>query len=120
MSILTANVMAISTLVLALTNAWGSVPAPRPRGKGGVKEWVEKHLQSLGRTLANPAGKAAAAPPGTIGSIVSWLLGTLGNTASWLADTLWALVIGISGWGGLLLVAARDWLSPPLDQPKRH
>ena len=94
-SILTAIGMAISTLVLALTGG-GSAPVlsptPRPPDKGGVKEWVKKHLQVLGRALA-------------IGSIVSWLLSTLGKAATWLADNVWALIIGV---GALLLVAARD------------
>ena len=51
-SILTAIGMAISTLVLALTGG-GSAPVPsptpRPPDKGGVKDWVKKHLQALGR-----------------------------------------------------------------------
>ena len=117
-SILTAIGMVISTLVLALTGGGrGPVPSPTPRppDKGGVKEWIKKHLQALGRALANLAGKAAAALPSIIGSIVSWLLGVLGKTATWLADNLWALVISV---GARLLVAARDWLARA--QPKRH
>lgn len=123
MSILTAIGMAISTLVLALTGGGGSVPtptpAPKPPDEGGLKEWVKKHLQALGRALANLAGKAAAALPGIIGSIVSWLLNALGKTASWLAENLWAMVIAV---GTLLLVAARDWLTsrPRPREPKRH
>ena len=117
MSILTAIGMAISTLVLALTGG-GSAPVPsptpRPPDKGGVKEWVKKHLQALERALANLAGKAAAALPGIIGSIVSWLLGALGKTATWLAVNLWALVISV---GALLLVAARDWQSATRPTP---
>ena len=73
-SILTAIGMAITNLVLAVTGG-GSAPvpspAPKPSDKGGVKEWIKKHLQALGRALANLAGKAAAAQPGIIGSIVS-------------------------------------------------
>ena len=72
--------MAISTLVLALTGG-GSAPvpspAPKPSDKGGVKEWIKKHLQALGRALANLAGKAAAALPRIIGSIVPWLLSVM-------------------------------------------
>ena len=118
-SILTAIGMAISTLVLALTGGGGSTPTPPPKpSSNGLKEWVKKHLQALGRALANLAGKAAAALPGIIGSIVSWLLGALGKTATWLSDNLWALVIAV---GTLLLMAARDWLSlSQSDTPKRH
>ena len=109
-SILTATGMAISTLVLALTGGGGSAPVPAPKQPdiSGLKEWVKKHLHALGRALANLAGKAAAALPGIIGSIVSLLLSTLGKTATWLAENLWALVIAV---GTLLLVAARDWLA---------
>ena len=62
-SILTAIGMAISTLVLALTGSGGSTPSlapPQPPGKGGVRDWIKKHLQSLGRALTKLAGKAAA------------------------------------------------------------
>ena len=86
-SILTA--IGISTLVLSLTGRGaGGTPSSAPLDKGRVREWVKKHLQALGRALANLAGKAAAALPGIIGSIVSWLLGPLGKTASWLAENL--------------------------------
>lgn len=112
-SVLTAIGMAISTLVLALTGGGSTVtpPAPTPTppsDKGGIREWAKKTLQALGRALANLAGKAAAALPGIIGSIVSWLLSTLGKAASWLADHLWAIVLAV---GGLLLMSAQEWLT---------
>ena len=113
-SILTAIGLAISTLVLALTGG-GAVVAPviptptPPADKAGLKEWAKKHLQALGRMLAQLAGKAAAALPGIIGNIVSWLLNLLSKTVGWLAGNLWALVVAI---GGLLLVFAREWLLP--------
>ena len=111
-SILTAIGMTISTLVLALTGGSAAVAPviPTPTAdKAGLKEWAKKHLQALGRMLAQLAGKAAAALPGIIGSIVSWLLNLLSKTAGWLAGNLWALVVAI---GGLLLVFAREWLLP--------
>ena len=117
-SIHTALGMIISTIVLALPGGSGGGAAspqpPQPPGKGGVKEWLKKHLQSLGRILAKLAGKAAAALPGIIGSIVSWLLSLLGKTAVWLAGNLWAVLLAV---GGLLLVAAREWLLPK--KPKK-
>ena len=48
----------------------------------------KKQPQSLGRILAKLAGKAAAALPGIIGSIVSWLLSFLGKTAVLLSSNL--------------------------------
>ena len=108
-SILTAIGMAVSTLVLALTGGGTPTPTPKPPtpDKGGIREWVKKHLQSLGRVLAKLAGKAAGALPGIIGSIVSWLLNLLAKTAGWMAENLWAVVLSF---GGLLLVAAREWI----------
>ena len=109
-SILTALGMAISTLVLALTGgspAGAPTPPPPPSDKGGLKDWVKKHLQSLGRVLAKLAGKAAAALPGIIGSIVSWLLNLLAKTAGWLAENIWAIVVAM---GALLLAAVRGHL----------
>ena len=101
--------MAVSTLVLALTGGGTPTPTPKPPtpDKGGIREWVKKHLQSLGRVLAKLAGKAAGALPGIIGSIVSWLLNLLAKTAGWMAENLWAVVLAF---GGLLLVAAREWI----------
>ena len=85
--------MAISTIVRALTGGGGRASALKLSDESGLKEWVNKHIQALGRTLGNFAGKAAAALPGIIGSIVFWLLGMLGKTATWLAENLWALAI---------------------------
>jgi len=112
-SILTALGMAVSTLVLALTGSGGGgatpTPSPQPSDKAGIKEWVKKHLQSLGRALAKLAGKAAAALPGIIGSVVSWVLSLLAKTVGWLAQNMWAVVLTV---GSLLLIAAREWLAP--------
>ena len=110
-SVLTAFGMIISTIVLAIPGVGGAAPPqpPQPPGKGGAKEWIKKQLQSLGRILAKLAGKAAAALPGIIGSIVSWLLSLLGKTAVWLSNNLWAVLLAV---GGLLLVSAREWLLP--------
>jgi hypothetical protein len=73
-----------------------------------VKAWVKKHLQNLGSSLAKLAGKAAAALPGIIGSIVSWLLTLIAQTAGWLASNLWVLLVGAAG---LLIYTVRDMLA---------
>ena len=110
-SILTAFGMVVSTLVLALTGGSGGIPPPTPpAGKGGFKEWMKKHLQSLGRALAKLASKAAVTLPGIIGSIVSWLLNLLAKTAGWLAGNVWVVVLAV---GGLLLADAREWFEKP-------
>ena len=102
-SILTALGMTISTIVLAITGGGASgAPSLAPKPSGGVKEWVKKHLQALGRVLAKLAGKAAAALPGIIGLVVSWLLSTLGKTTLWLAENLWAAAVLAVG----LIIAA--------------
>ena len=110
-SVPTALGMIISTIVLAIPGGGATAPPqpPQPPGKGGAKEWIKKQPQSLGRILAKLAGKAAAALPGIIGSIVSWLLSLLGKTAVLLSSNLWAFLLAV---GGLLLVAAREWLLP--------
>ena len=76
---------------------WG-----KSAGAGSQATWQEwfkrvgkKHLQALGRAVANLAGKAAAALPGIIGSFVSRFLSTLGKTATWLTENLWALAIAV-------------------------
>ena len=72
-SILTTIGMAISAFVLGISPV-GEVRQCRRRlpghpAKAGSRS-VKKHLQALGRALANLAGKAAAALPGIIGTIV--------------------------------------------------
>ena len=76
----------------------------------------KNHLQALGRVLANLAGKAAAALPGIIGSIVSWLLGLLGKAAGFLAENTIILIFTV---GGLLLIAAKDYLTSQKPNRKR-
>ena len=106
-SILTALGMVISTLVLATVGS-AATPPPAPSKGGGLREWVKKYLHALGRVLAKLAAKAGAALPGIIGSVVGWLLNLLSKTAGWLASNLWALMLAV---GGILLIAAREWLA---------
>lgn len=68
-----------------------SPPPPPPSDNAGVKEWAKKQLESFGGLLTKLAEKAAAALPGIIGNIVSWLLCFLSKTVSWLGTSgrLW-------------------------------
>ena len=108
-SILTASGMIIGVIVKAViptTGGTGTTP-PKPPSKEGVKDWVKKHLHNLARLLANLAGKAAAALPGVIGSIVSWLLSATSKVVNWFGNNLWVLVVLVAG---LLYVAAKGGL----------
>ena len=109
-SVLTAIGMIIGVIVEAvIPTSGGAVTPPKPpSSQGGVKEWVKKQLHNLGRLLANLAGKAAAALPGVIGSIVSWLLSATGKVVDWFGNNLWALVVAVAG---LLYVAAKEWIT---------
>jgi len=83
-SVLTALGFIVSTIVLAIQNAFGGgepTPAPTPSDRGGVTDWVKKQLKTLAGWLKALAGNAAAALPGVIGAIVSWLLKTAGSVA---------------------------------------
>ena len=53
------------------------------------------------------AGKAAAALPGIIGSIVSWLINFLSKAVGFVAENTWALFIAV---GGMILYAAKSYI----------
>jgi len=97
-SVLTALGFIVSTIVLAIQSTLGGgwpTPAPTPSGRDGVTDWVKKQLKTLASWLKTLAETAAAALPGIIGAIVSWLLKTAGSVAVWLAEHLWALAIAL-------------------------
>lgn len=96
-SVLTAIGMTIAALVAALTGGAGTPKGDPTPPRSGIKEWAQKQLKALGRLLTSLAGKAAAALPGILGSIVSWLLGVLGKTAGWLGQNLWLLMLAALG-----------------------
>ncbi|CAG2222572.1 unnamed protein product [Mytilus edulis] len=80
-SVLTAFGMIIGVIVEAFTGGTTS-PSPSP---------------------SPSKGKLAAALPGIIGSIVSWLLSATKDVVNWFANNLWALLILVVG---LLFTAA--------------
>ena len=97
-SLLTALGFIISTVVLSIQNTLGGkIPAPGPTipTEHGVAEWVKKQLKTLAGWPKALAGKVAAALPGIIAAIVSWLLKTAGVVATWLAEHLWAFAIAL-------------------------
>ena len=108
-SVLTAFGMIIGVIVEAIIPKTGGTtpPPPKPSDGTGVRDWIKKQLSNLGKLLANLAGKAAAALPGIIGAIVSWLLSTMGKVVSWFGGNLWALVVLVAG---LLYAAAMEYM----------
>ena len=110
-SVLTAIGMIIGVIVetfIPTTGGTTSPSKPPPKDATGVKDWIKKQLSNLGKLLADLAGKAAAALPGIIGSIVSWLLSATGRVVSWFGEHLWTLVVLVAG---LLYAAAREYIS---------
>ena len=110
-SVLTAFGMIIGVIVetfIPTTGGTTSPSKPPPKDATGVKDWIKTQLSNLGKLLADLAGKAAAALPGIIGSIVSWLLSTTGKVVSWFGEHLWTLVVLVAG---LLYAAAREYIS---------
>ena len=87
-SVLTAIGMILGVIVEAVipTGGGGTVTPSKPPSQDGVNEWVKKQLRNLAKLLANLAGKAAAALPGVIGSIVSWLLSASGKVVNWFGN----------------------------------
>ena len=61
-----------------VTSAGAATPS-KPPSQGGAKEWVKNQRHNLATLLANQDEKAAAALPGVIWSIVSWLLSATGK-----------------------------------------
>ena len=51
----------------------------------------KKQLHTIANFLKQLAGKAAAALPGIIGSVLSWIFKTASKGFEWLAGNLWAL-----------------------------
>ena len=96
----------INEAVIPITG--GGTTPPKPLSKERVNDWVKKQLHNLARLLANLAGKAAAALPGVIESIVSWLLSWTGKVVNWFGNNLWALVVLVAG---LLYTAAKKWIN---------
>ena len=107
-SVLTAFGMIIGVIVETFIPTTGGTTSPTAKDATGVKDWIKNQLSNLGKLLADLAGKAAAALPGIIGSIVSWLLSTTGKDVSWFGEHLWTLVVLVAG---LLYAAAREYIS---------
>ena len=101
-SILTAIGMAIWVLVEALLPGGGGAISgrggePPPKDEKGLKGWIRNKLKALASLLGKLGMKAAEAPPGIIGGIISWILNRAKDVVFWVSQNLWALVVGIGG-----------------------
>ena len=88
--------MKISTIVLAVTGGGGGTAPDKPidpKDPGFVKKTLEK----IAKGLAWLVDKAAAALPGIIGSIISWLINFLSKAVGFVAENTWALFIAVAG-----------------------
>ena len=70
---------------------------PPPKDEKGLKEGVRSKLKALASLLGKLGMKAAAALPGIIGGIISWILNRAKDVVGWVSQNLWALVVGIGG-----------------------
>ena len=78
-SIMTAFSMTISTIVLAITGAFGGgggTGGSTPKDEGILKKWLDRLADALKRL----AGKAVEALPAIVGSVVGAILSCLGKT----------------------------------------
>ena len=103
-AIITAIGMIISTIVVAVTGSGaggggtgGKASGKPPKDKNKLKKWVKDVLQRLANALKRLAGKAAAALPGIIGSIIGAVLNYLSKAVGFFAKNTWAVIVFITG-----------------------
>ena len=97
-----AFVMALGFIIDKIVKAFtggssGSGGKPPPKDEQGVKKWIKDKLKALARLFGKLAEKAAAALPGIIGSVVSWLLNTLKKVVGFAAEHVWAFIVFVVG-----------------------
>ncbi len=93
-AIMTAIGMVFTTIGLGIANTLKGTPTPSPTPTPTpspdkpktIPDKVKEGLQQLAKYLWELAKKSAAAIPGIIGSIVSYLLKTMGNVVSFLGE----------------------------------
>ena len=92
-SILTANRMTIGVLVKTLLPGGGGAISgggkPPPKDEKGLKKWIRNKLKPLASLPGKLGMKAAEAPPGIIGGIISWIINRTKDVVGWVSQNLW-------------------------------
>ena len=99
-SILTAVGMATGVLIEVLSGSptvstTTSQSTTTGNKKSGAREWIKNKLKALSQLLGKLADKALASLPGSIGSILSWILNRAKEAIGWLSQNLWVLITGV-------------------------
>ena len=101
-AVLTAIGMTISTIILAIKNAFGmrggsGKKPPSNDDPDSIKNWVKGKLNALARLLGKLGSKALAALPSIIGSIISWVLNMLKKGVEFAAQHVYAFITFVCG-----------------------
>ena len=89
MSILTALLAGIATIVLAVIGDFGGgrwTGVSPPKGEEALKKWLDRLADALKRL----AGKAVEALPAIAQSVVGAILSFLGKAVGFVAEHTWA------------------------------
>ena len=96
--------MTVSTIVLAITGAFGGgsggAGGSTPKDEGILKKWLDRLAYALKRL----AGKAVEALPDIAGSVFCAILSFLGKTVGFVAKHTWALIVFVAGLVGWWLI----------------
>ena len=100
-SVLTAVGMAISTIFLAIKNAFGirgnsGTKKPPSNDPNTVKNWVKGKLKALARLLKKLGAKALSSLPAILGSVISWVLNMLKKGILFMAEYTYAFITFIA------------------------
>ena len=106
-AILTAIGMIISTIVVSLTGGGGAASGSPPKDKNKLVEWFKDKLKRLANALKSLAGKAIAALPGIIGSVLGAILNFLAKAVGFAATHVWAFLVFVVGAVGAWLYTHR-------------
>ena len=102
-SILTALLMTISAIFLAITDVFGGDGGARgspSKDERVLKKWLDRLADALKRF----AGKAAEVLPAIVGSVFGAILSFRGKAVGFLAEHTWALTVFVVGFTAVRLI----------------